>query len=112
MSENAGFGRSLFERLSSLGWPKCLLNVQYRMHPAISSFPNSEIYLKQISDAPSVRKKSYERQFLPGIMYGPYSFINIYEGREEHDDDGRSLRNMVEAAVIAKILHNLHKSMF
>ncbi|CAO2835088.1 unnamed protein product [Amaranthus hypochondriacus] len=110
MSENAGFGRSLFERLSSLGWPKCLLNVQYRMHPAISSFPNSEIYLKQISDAPSVRKKSYERQFLPGIMYGPYSFINIYEGREEHDDDGRSLRNMVEAAVIAKILHNLHKT--
>uniref|UniRef100_A0A803KZ70 UvrD-like helicase ATP-binding domain-containing protein n=2 Tax=Chenopodium quinoa TaxID=63459 RepID=A0A803KZ70_CHEQI len=110
LSENAGFGRSLFQRLSLLGWPKLLLNVQYRMHPAISSFPNSEFYLKQILDAPSVRSECYERQYLPALMYGPYSFINVSEGREEVDDDGRSRRNMVEAAVVAKILHNLYKT--
>ncbi|XP_010672055.2 uncharacterized protein LOC104888712 isoform X2 [Beta vulgaris subsp. vulgaris] len=110
LSKDAGFGRSLFQRLSLLGWPKHLLDMQYRMHPAISSFPNEEFYFKQILDSPSVRRKSYERQYLPGLMYGPYSFINISEGREELDDDGRSRRNMVEAAVVAKILHNLHKA--
>lgn len=94
-----------------LGWPKHLLNVQYRMHPAISSFPNAEFYLKQILDAPSVSNENYEREYLPALMYGPYSFINVSEGREEVDDDGRSRRNMVEAAVVAKILHNLFKSM-
>nr|GEZ84020.1 UvrD-like helicase, ATP-binding domain, P-loop containing nucleoside triphosphate hydrolase [Tanacetum cinerariifolium] len=31
----SGFGRSLFDRLSSLGHSKHLLNVQYRMHPSI-----------------------------------------------------------------------------
>ncbi|KAL2892258.1 TPR and ankyrin repeat-containing protein 1 [Bienertia sinuspersici] len=110
LSKDANFGRSLFQRLSLLGRPKHLLNVQYRMHPAISSFPNAEFYFQQISDAPSVRGKQYERQYLPGLMYGPYSFINISEGREEFDDDGRSRRNLVEAAVVAKVLHNLHKA--
>ncbi|KNA11547.1 hypothetical protein SOVF_134110 [Spinacia oleracea] len=110
LSRDAGFGRSLFQRLSLLGWPKHLLNVQYRMHPAISSFPNAEFYLKQILDAPSVSNENYEREYLPALMYGPYSFINVSEGREEVDDDGRSRRNMVEAAVVAKILHNLFKT--
>lgn len=42
-------------------------------------------------------------------MFGPYAFINIIGGREEKDDDGHSRKNMVEVAVILKILQNLHK---
>ncbi|KAH9618695.1 hypothetical protein KSS87_006974, partial [Heliosperma pusillum] len=110
VAAEAGFGRSLFQRLSLLGWRKHLLNVQYRMHPSISSFPNTEFYSKQITDAPNVRSTSYERQYLAGPIYGPYSFINISEGRDEVDDDGRSRRNMIEAAVVAKILQNLYKT--
>ncbi|KAH9622148.1 hypothetical protein KSS87_022821 [Heliosperma pusillum] len=110
VSAEAGFGRSLFRRLSLLGWEKHLLNMQYRMHPSISAFPNTEFYFNQILDAPSVRSKVYERRYLAGRMFGPYSFINISEGRDEVDDDGRSRRNMVEAAVVAQILKNLYKT--
>ncbi|KAF3432421.1 hypothetical protein FNV43_RR27161 [Rhamnella rubrinervis] len=110
ISDEAGFGRSLFERLSSQGYAKHLLNIQYRMHPSISFFPNLKFYQHQILDAPAVQKKSYKRNFLSGLMYGTYSFVNVIGGREEKDDDGRSRRNMVEVAVVLKILRNLYKA--
>ncbi|KAF7142000.1 hypothetical protein RHSIM_Rhsim06G0167800 [Rhododendron simsii] len=105
----AGFGRSLFERLSSLGHRKHLLNMQHRMHPSISSFPNSTFYFNQILDSPHVKRKSYERQYLQGSMFGPYSFINVIGGKEEKDDAEHSRRNMVEVAVVVKILQKLYK---
>ncbi|KAG5545645.1 hypothetical protein RHGRI_017955 [Rhododendron griersonianum] len=105
----AGFGRSLFERLSLLGHPKHLLNMQHRMNPSISSFPNSTFYFNQILDSPHVKRKSYGRQYLQGSMFGPYSFINVIGGKEEKDDAEHSRRNMVEVAVVVKILQNLYK---
>ncbi|KAL8238273.1 hypothetical protein R6Q59_019354 [Mikania micrantha] len=106
----SGFGRSLFGRLSSLGHSKHLLNVQYRMHPSISLFPNYKFYQNQILDAENVTCKSYEKQYLSGPMFGSYSFINIVGGREEKDEDERSRRNMVEVAIVIKIVQNLHKA--
>ncbi|GFP95814.1 tpr and ankyrin repeat-containing protein 1 [Phtheirospermum japonicum] len=47
------------------------------MHPSISRFPNSNFYLNQILDAPSVQSQSYERRYLQGTMFGPYSFLNV-----------------------------------
>ncbi|XP_060669556.1 uncharacterized protein LOC132800264 isoform X1 [Ziziphus jujuba] len=110
ISDEVGFGRSLFERLSSQGCAKHLLNMQYRMHPSISLFPNLKFYDNLIVDAPIVRRKSYEIHCLQGSMYGPYSFINVIGGREEKDDDGRSWRNMVEVAIVLKILQNLYRA--
>ncbi|CAI8617698.1 unnamed protein product [Vicia faba] len=112
VSFEVGFGRSLFARLSTLGHPNHFLNIQYRMHPAISSFPNSRFYLNQILDAPNVIAKNYRKQYLPGKMFGPCSFINIIGGAEEFDDAGRSLKNMVEAAVIMKIIKNCFRAWF
>lgn len=109
MSEKAGFGRSLFERLSSLGHSKHLLNIQYRMHPSISQFPNSAFYCKQIHDAPHVKDNAYDKRYLPGRCFGPYSFINVPLGKEEMDDAGCSRRNMVEVALVMKMVHNLFK---
>ncbi|PWA72412.1 uvrD-like Helicase, ATP-binding domain, P-loop containing nucleoside triphosphate hydrolase [Artemisia annua] len=106
----SGFARSLFDRLSSLGHSKHLLNVQYRMHPSISFFPNWKFYHNQILDAQNVLSKSYEKRYLSGPMFGSYSFINVVGGREEKDDDGRSLRNMVEVAVVNKLVKNLYKA--
>ncbi|KDP36308.1 hypothetical protein JCGZ_09523 [Jatropha curcas] len=111
LAYEAGFGRSLFERLSFLGHPKHLLKMQYRMHPSISSFPNSNFYSNKIIDAPNVKIRSYEKCYLPGPMFGPYSFINVTGGREEVDDVGRSQRNMAEAAVVLKLIHCLYKGM-
>ncbi|CBI27489.3 unnamed protein product, partial [Vitis vinifera] len=108
VSKEAGFGRSLFERLSSLGHFKHLLNVQYRMHPSISFFPNSKFYFNQILDAPNVKSKSYTKHYLSGPMFGSYSFINV-RGKEEHDDVGKSRKNMIEVAIVIKIVRNLYK---
>jgi len=40
----AGFTQSLFERLVALGHQPIRLQVQYRMHPALSTFPNKVFY--------------------------------------------------------------------
>jgi senataxin len=111
ISEKAGFGRSLFERLVLLGHQKCLLNVQYRMHPSISLFPNKEFYNNQILDSPIVKERSYEKCFLQGNMYGAYSILNVAYGQDEFDD-GHSRKNMVEVAVVAKMVANLFKGAF
>ncbi|CAH8387863.1 unnamed protein product [Eruca vesicaria subsp. sativa] len=102
----AGFGRSLFERLAILKHKKYLLNIQYRMHPSISIFPNREFYGMQIQDAPTVKQRKYTKQYLPGKMYGPYSFINIPHGEEQYGE-GRSLKNNAEVAVVSDIIANL-----
>ncbi|CAD5327204.1 unnamed protein product [Arabidopsis thaliana] len=106
--EKAKFGRSLFERLASLGHKKHLLNVQYRMHPSISLFPNMEFYGGKISDAEIVKESTYQKRFLQGNMFGSFSFINVGLGKEEFGD-GHSPKNMVEIAVVSEILTNLLK---
>ena len=110
ISDDAEFGRSLFERLVLLGYKKHLLDVQYRMHPSISLFPNKEFYDEKLSDAPSVREMSYNKHFLEGNMYGSYSFINITKGKEQQGR-GYSFKNMVEAAAVSEIIGRLHKGL-
>ncbi|CAN4116692.1 unnamed protein product [Withania somnifera] len=106
--EKAMFGRSLFERLVILGHKKHLLNIQYRMHPKISLFPNREFYQKKITDGPNVKLATYEKRFLMGDIFGSYSFINVSSGNEELDEK-HSTRNKAEAFVVAEIVANLHK---
>ena len=88
-----------------------MLNVQYRMHPAISLFPCKEFYDEQISDAPVVKDASYQKRFLEGEIYASYSFINIAKGKEK-SGRGHSLKNMVEVAVISEMIKNLNKGCF
>ena len=109
--DKAGFGRSLYERLSSLDHAKHFLNLQYRMHPSISLFPCSNFYANQILDAPNVKHKAYEKKYLPDPVFRLYLFINISCGREEVDEVGHSVKNMVEVAVLMKIVQNLYQGM-
>ncbi|KAI3949299.1 hypothetical protein MKW98_023236 [Papaver atlanticum] len=110
VSDEADFGRSLFERLGLFGHSEDVLNMQYIMRPEISSFPNRKFYKDQIIDAPSVLCENYQKNYLPGPMYGPYSFINISNGREEPDEAGHSIKNMVEVTVVMAIVRNLYKA--
>uniref|UniRef100_A0A0E0DHM4 UvrD-like helicase ATP-binding domain-containing protein n=1 Tax=Oryza meridionalis TaxID=40149 RepID=A0A0E0DHM4_9ORYZ len=107
ISDNADFGRSVFERLSSLGYSKHLLNVQYRMRPEISKFPVVSFYDGKISDGPNVVSKNYKRNILPGKMFGPYSFINVDGGHETTEKHGRSLKNTIEVAAVLWIVRRL-----
>ncbi|OMO72638.1 hypothetical protein COLO4_27521 [Corchorus olitorius] len=109
VSGEASFGRSLFERMSLLGYSKHLLNVQYRMHPSISFFPNATFYDNRILDAPHVKHETYEKHYLPWPMFGPYSFINV-PGRDVVDDVGHSRKNMIEVAVLHRLLRTLYKA--
>ncbi|KAL6228189.1 hypothetical protein ACLB2K_002143 [Fragaria x ananassa] len=109
VSRESGFARSLFDRLSSMGHPKHLLDMQYRMQPSISCFPNSCFYNNRILDAPNVTQKSHEKHYLPGPMFGPYSFINVNDGREDKDENGHSRKNIVEVSIVLKVLRNLYK---
>uniref|UniRef100_A0A0E0K3P7 Helicase ATP-binding domain-containing protein n=1 Tax=Oryza punctata TaxID=4537 RepID=A0A0E0K3P7_ORYPU len=107
--EDAEFGRSLFERLSSLGHPKHLLDVQYRMHPGISKFPVSSFYGSKISDGENVLRRDYEKKPLAGAMYGSYSFINVEAGKESKGKHDKSLMNPIEVAAVARIVQRLFK---
>ncbi|XP_022684481.1 uncharacterized ATP-dependent helicase C29A10.10c [Setaria italica] len=107
--EDAEFGRSLFQRLTSLKQPKHLLDVQYRMHPWISKFPVQSFYGGQITDGPNVLNRDYERRYLTGPMYGAYSFINVDGGNESTGKHDRSLINPVETAAVARIVQRLFK---
>ncbi|KAL3838758.1 hypothetical protein ACJIZ3_023349 [Penstemon smallii] len=106
--EKSNFGRSLFERLVILGHSKHLLNVQYRMHPSISLFPNREFYEKKIKNGQNVIDRTYERRFLKGKIFGSYSFIDVNNGKEEFDDR-YSKKNMVEVSVVAAIVSKLYQ---
>ncbi|XP_057835542.2 uncharacterized protein LOC131045894 isoform X2 [Cryptomeria japonica] len=109
ISQKAGYGRSLFERLQQIGHPVHILNTQYRMHPSISQFPNTEFYGNCIMDGPNVKMEAEDNAYIKSKMYGTYAFINITDAREEEDDFGKSKRNIVEAAVVLHILSKLFK---
>lgn len=105
--QKAYFGRSLFERLVSLGHDKHLLNIQYRMHPSISVFPNTKFYNRQITDGENVKSRRYEKQYLEGKIYGPYSFINVYGSGKEGSDAKHSKRNMAEVEIVSVLVEKL-----
>lgn len=107
LSSDVMFGRSLFERLSCLGHKKHLLDIQYRMHPSISRFPNSMFYDNQILDGQNVKDGSYLKSYLPGKMYGSYSFIDVGDGQDIMESGGTSRKNIVEIDAVFSILGKL-----
>ncbi|KAL8472338.1 hypothetical protein ACS0TY_029523 [Phlomoides rotata] len=106
--EKADFGRSLFERLVRIGHSKHLLNVQYRMHPSISLFPNNKFYGSRIRNGRNVTGSAYEKRFLRENLFGSYSFINVTNGYEEFDDR-HSWKNIMEVSIVAGILSKLYE---
>jgi regulator of nonsense transcripts 1 len=86
-----------------MGITPLLLNIQYRMHPSISEFPNSQFYGGMLEDGVS---KS-EREAPPGMLWpdwdAPLSFLPV-DGDELLSPDGASKENAAEAAWVVKIL--------
>eukprot|EP00959_Pyramimonas_sp_CCMP1952_P028382 595169-Pyramimonas_sp.AAC.3 len=65
------FGRSLFERLQSIGHTACLLSEQYRMHPAISAWPSATFYGGRVVDGVTAEQRVIRRP-LNGFMSRTY----------------------------------------
>eukprot|EP00250_Pteridium_aquilinum_P021248 c25066_g1_i4 orf=531-3587(-) len=100
---DSGYGRSLFERMISLKHPCHLLDIQYRMHPEISRFPNFTFYEGRLRNGDNVRSPSYRLH--EHLLYGSYAFIDVSDGVEQ--SSGTSKRNSVEAAVVLAIIKRL-----
>lgn len=106
------YGKSLLERMIDGGEVAHMLDVQYRMHPAISSFPRRHFYKGRLVDDEGVqgenRAKPYHRdKVMPRL--GPYVFLDISEGEETRSRDDRSIFNRVEAELASLIYTKLKK---
>lgn len=75
--KDENYGRSLFERLESNRYTKFFLNIQYRMRPEISLFPNNRFYKGLLRDSKSVSDPSYGNIFGSNTQYRPYVFYDI-----------------------------------
>jgi energy-coupling factor transporter ATP-binding protein EcfA2 len=115
------YAQSLFERLIlKVGLPHTMLDTQYRMHPLISSFPESRFYQKQLHDGLNV--KDYDRDPYWSIKYNhglpPCAFINctMIEGSHSQQLERfipgiKSYGNDAEADAIVQIIDALTKKL-
>ena len=106
---NCGMGVSLFERLIDIGISFVQLNVQYRMHPAISQFPSKEFYNGMIQDGVNEEDRIFPSKFdWKADSSSPLMFINISNGKESGDT---SKQNIVEAKFVRKLVTKFRKTM-
>uniref|UniRef100_A0A8C9GT03 DNA2/NAM7 helicase n=1 Tax=Piliocolobus tephrosceles TaxID=591936 RepID=A0A8C9GT03_9PRIM len=102
-----GYDRSLFERLILCNVPSVMLNIQYRMRPEISHFPNNFFYDGLIMNAKSVMKAPlYTCAFLKK-KFGTYKFIDI--AGIESLTYNKSYVNYVEAYFIFKLVTSIQQ---
>ena len=123
-ARRAGFERSMMWRLMfEAGHPYDMLNTQYRMHPAISQFPNAQFYDSKLRDGVRAKDRTitvpvpsrfatFAQSSGAGVaaatlLLQPFSFFDV-EGREERQGGG-SLRNILEGKVVAAALVGLRK---
>ena len=87
--------RSLMARLTDLGYPTNLLNIQRRMHPEIVKFSNKTFYDNKL-------KTDYKGS---DIDKKPFEIIDI-KGDEERI--GTSYQNMIEAKKVIEVVKDLN----
>lgn len=103
----AGLKQSLFERLIVLGHSPIRLEVQYRMHPALSEFPSNMFYDGSLQNGVTKEDRQIINSKFPWpIRDIPMMFWCVY-GREEISSSGTSYLNRVEALNIEKIIRKL-----
>eukprot|EP00798_Chlamydomonas_sp_ICE-L_P026005 gene26006-11697_t len=88
------YDRSLFKRLQEGGHPVKVLDTQYRMHPAISSFPSSEFYNSLLLDGPN-NNTECSRPWHDQPCFGPFAFFDVM-GKESSPPGGASIQNIPE----------------
>eukprot|EP00775_Hariotina_reticulata_P011966 gene11966-12109_t len=98
----AGLSESLFERLMAAGVPSAMLQVQYRMHPCLSAFPNQAFYGGRLIDGVSAAARPAPAAFPWPQQDLPVLFVDVAEGQEEVASGGSKL-NRAEAQVVKQV---------
>lgn len=98
-----GLGESLFSRLMRSGHPSVLLNTQYRMHPAIASFPSTMFYHGLLRDGVCAEQRPPPPSFPWPNRSAPIAFIGVgQQHRFLEEMHGTSKANRCEAETIAQ----------
>ncbi|KAI1731651.1 RNA helicase (UPF2 interacting domain) domain-containing protein [Ditylenchus destructor] len=100
---SSGLSQSLFERLVLLGNRPLRLQVQYRMHPALSAFPSNVFYEGSLQNGVTEAERKLEHidwQF--PVPDKPMMFWHC-NGQEELSSSGTSYLNRAEAVNVEKI---------
>mmetsp|Transcript_16721 Transcript_16721/g.38610 ORF Transcript_16721/g.38610 Transcript_16721/m.38610 type:complete len:1046 (+) Transcript_16721:174-3311(+) len=110
----AGLTQSLFERLVLIGTRPIRLQVQYRMHPALSEFPSNMFYEGSLQNG--VTEADRQLLSLPGfsgkvdfawpVPSKPMFFYSV-TGMEEISASGTSYLNRTEASYVEKVVTHL-----
>jgi len=105
----AGLERSLFARLVAAGHPVHLLDVQYRMHPAIAGFASQRFYGGRVCDAPSVCGEHRVQAFHQLPLMGPLVMFDVRYGALQSGagSSSSSYSNAGEATLALQILFGL-----
>lgn len=96
-----GYKESLFTRLLRLQYPHKLLNIQYRMHPEISAWPNQKFYDSNIQDGENVTSVLYQKSWHSSLH--PVMFLDVDAGDEGSTEFG-SKYNDHEREVVQKLI--------
>ena len=111
VAAKAGLTQSMFERLVLIGNRPIRLQVQYRMHPALSEFPSNMFYEGSLQNGVT----EADRQLLNMLDYAgkedfpwpvpnkPMFFYSI-AGMEEISASGTSYLNRTEASYVEKVV--------
>ncbi|VDI31693.1 regulator of nonsense transcripts 1 [Mytilus galloprovincialis] len=99
----AGLSQSLFERLVVLGIRPIRLQVQYRMHPALSSFPSNIFYEGSLQNGVSPADRTRKNLDIPYPQPDKPMFFYTTSGQEEISSSGTSYLNRTETANVEKI---------
>lgn len=98
-----GLDKSLLDRLMfECGEEHMMLDVQYRMSPAISAFPSTTFYDSKLHNGQNVSSPSYKGE-ISIIGPQPYTFINVNGSGESRASSG-SYYNAAEANAVLRLV--------
>ncbi|OIT20921.1 regulator of nonsense transcripts 1-like protein [Nicotiana attenuata] len=106
----AGLAQSLFERLVLLRVKPIRLQVQYRMHPALSEFPSNSFYEGTLQNGVTINERQSLGIDFPWPVPNRPMFFYVQMGQEEISASGTSYLNRTEAANVEKIVTTFLKS--
>ena len=98
-----GLSQSLFERLVVLGIRPLRLEVQYRMHPALSKFPSNFFYEGSLQNGVQAEERRMRNVDFPWPQPEKPMFFYCCQGQEEIAGSGTSYLNRTEASFMEKI---------
>jgi len=103
-ANNQGLGISFFERMVGRGMKPLLLDVQYRMHPALARFPSMKFYESKIRSGVPGQMRSAPKSLQWRDRRVPISVIPV-QGHEQ--SEGTSFSNAVESQMVKQLIAHI-----